>query len=338
MSSPVSQHYTPPQDFLDYNKADDQFAFDLAEFTKQPFDFTVDAFESDIDSLAFDPTFDSTAVNVGFADNGDIISFLRSDTPTRGVPSTITISSVSESNYDSHYADSLSSYGPSASPSSQYSANSLAEIDMEMCRLGVDNSSAYGGVMASADSDTSSPGSVSLASFSPPPAYHRGSFSDYEPMIPHRLRGPASDYPQVSRYTQSVMQTTVVPANMTAQLPGVSQSPSPLHSGPEDNDPKKKYPCHLCHRRFARQFNLKTHMQTHDPNRAKPHACDHPGCGRAFSRKHDLMRHTMSIHRSGATTTGQAIGVGSGARSRCDDCGRSYVGKDSDGCDCKEVK
>ncbi|KAI0815334.1 hypothetical protein BC629DRAFT_1243448, partial [Irpex lacteus] len=48
---------------------------------------------------------------------------------------------------------------------------------------------------------------------------------------------------------------------------------------------------------FARAFNLKTHIQTHDPNRLKPYACQHKSCGRAFSRKHDLTRHLISIHR-----------------------------------------
>ncbi|KAI0702434.1 hypothetical protein BC835DRAFT_1211974, partial [Cytidiella melzeri] len=51
---------------------------------------------------------------------------------------------------------------------------------------------------------------------------------------------------------------------------------------------------------FARAFNLKTHIQTHDPNRSKPYACQHKSCGRAFSRKHDLTRHLISIHRSDA--------------------------------------
>ncbi|KAJ7352270.1 hypothetical protein DFH08DRAFT_643391, partial [Mycena albidolilacea] len=48
---------------------------------------------------------------------------------------------------------------------------------------------------------------------------------------------------------------------------------------------------------FARAYNLKTHMDTHDPNRLKPHVCPHRSCGRSFSRKHDLGRHLNSIHR-----------------------------------------
>ena len=93
---------------------------------------------------------------------------------------------------------------------------------------------------------------------------------------------------------------------------------------------------------FARAFNLKTHIQTHDPNRAKPYACHHKTCGRSFSRKHDLTRHLVSIHRSEAeenVKNGSAIGVGAGSRVRCDVCGISWVdnGK-SKGCDCDDVK
>ncbi|KAG8801943.1 hypothetical protein FRC16_010773 [Serendipita sp. 398] len=88
-------------------------------------------------------------------------------------------------------------------------------------------------------------------------------------------------------------------------------------------DPRKKYQCPSCPRAFARAFNLKTHMATHDPNRLKPHICHHPNCGRSFSRKHDLGRHLVSIHKdeSGLKLTradgeddGHAVG-GSGGRS-----------------------
>ena len=47
---------------------------------------------------------------------------------------------------------------------------------------------------------------------------------------------------------------------------------------------------------IARAYNLKTHIQTHDPNRLKPYACHHKSCGRSFSRKHDLQRHRAAIH------------------------------------------
>ena len=96
---------------------------------------------------------------------------------------------------------------------------------------------------------------------------------------------------------------------------------------------------------FARAYNLKTHIQTHDPNRLKPYACHHKSCGRSFSRKHDLTRHMVSIHRAETATAlsaGQsphAIGVEGGRRAWCDQCGRSWLdnGKEK-GCDCNDVK
>ena len=88
---------------------------------------------------------------------------------------------------------------------------------------------------------------------------------------------------------------------------------------------------------FARAYNLKTHIQTHDPNRSKPYACHHKSCGRSFSRKHDLTRHLVSIHRaeSVSTPSNGAIGVEKGARAWCDNCGKSWVGKGKEKeCDC----
>ena len=87
------------------------------------------------------------------------------------------------------------------------------------------------------------------------------------------------------------------------------------------------------HTAFARAYNLKTHIQTHDPNRLKPYACHHKSCGRSFSRKHDLTRHLISIHRSDA----ESVGVANGVRARCEDCGASAAnGKVK--CECKDNK
>jgi hypothetical protein len=98
-------------------------------------------------------------------------------------------------------------------------------------------------------------------------------------------------------------------------------------------DARKKYQCPSCPRglypvllskrftdfalfaAFARAFNLKTHIATHDPNRLKPYVCPHKSCNRSFSRKHDLGRHLVSIHKdeTGLAMTGG--GGGSSARS-----------------------
>ncbi|GJJ09603.1 hypothetical protein Clacol_003826 [Clathrus columnatus] len=141
-----------------------------------------------------------------------------------------------------------------------------------------------------------------------------------------------------------------------------SLSPTPSNSNstgstpPLDNaeqkDPRKKYKCPACPRAFARAYNLKTHQQTHDPNRLKPHTCPHRSCGRSFSRKHDLGRHLVSIHRdepvsassgSGAENSkntsnhNNIIGVSQGPRGWCDHCGAGWVGKEAT-CACRDLK
>ncbi|KAJ3215772.1 hypothetical protein HDU67_010342 [Dinochytrium kinnereticum] len=57
--------------------------------------------------------------------------------------------------------------------------------------------------------------------------------------------------------------------------------------------PSKLYSCphEGCTRTFTRAFNLKTHIETHDPSRERPFACE--DCGRDFVRVHDLQRHRL---------------------------------------------
>ncbi|RIA96583.1 hypothetical protein C1645_687783 [Glomus cerebriforme] len=64
-----------------------------------------------------------------------------------------------------------------------------------------------------------------------------------------------------------------------------------------DDETEKKYNCPECGRGFNRKFNMQTHRATHDPNRVKPFACEHPNCGSRFTRKHDLKRHINGIHK-----------------------------------------
>lgn len=81
-------------------------------------------------------------------------------------------------------------------------------------------------------------------------------------------------------------------------------------------------------------------MATHDPNRLKPHVCPHRACGRSFSRKHDLGRHVVSIHREDGTasvashaSSKKSIGVEQGKRTWCDICGKGAIGRSPE-CDC----
>ncbi|BEI90260.1 uncharacterized protein CcaverHIS019_0303300 [Cutaneotrichosporon cavernicola] len=79
--------------------------------------------------------------------------------------------------------------------------------------------------------------------------------------------------------------------------------------GKTPDDPRKRHKCNVCGRGFARAFNLKSHMHTHDPGRPKPHQCPHSMCKRSFSRLHDLERHRQGIHSDGPLVDAKRQGV-----------------------------
>lgn len=53
--------------------------------------------------------------------------------------------------------------------------------------------------------------------------------------------------------------------------------------------------CDQCGKLFQRSYNLKAHLETHDPHRSQPHACEYPGCEKRFVRRTDLLRHQSSV-------------------------------------------
>lgn len=60
---------------------------------------------------------------------------------------------------------------------------------------------------------------------------------------------------------------------------------------------RAQYRCPRCpDKGFARQYNFKQHMLTHDDNRKKEHVCQWVGCRKEFVRKTDLNRHENSVH------------------------------------------
>lgn len=54
--------------------------------------------------------------------------------------------------------------------------------------------------------------------------------------------------------------------------------------------------CVPCKKGFARSYNYKQHLETHNVNRKKPHVCRYMDCQRPFVRKTDLDRHVKSVH------------------------------------------
>ncbi|EJD04349.1 uncharacterized protein FOMMEDRAFT_140334 [Fomitiporia mediterranea MF3/22] len=353
-----------------------------------------DLFESELDSSL--AGFDPLQLQSLIVDQPDAFNFLRSDTPTCGPPSTITVSSESASAYEtlSSYSESLYNQAPS-----NYSFP--FDLDMDFARASINAQSDYAsarntasGLGAETLSDysyeasrhspaSSGSGNISLEEYNPRSPANRGSGSvysgydtrsDYYPVASHHPSLPYSSAISPSSINQA---SQVQPPQARAPSPvgaglamsllprisrhdnrpvprlhPVSQMPAHIsgaHHHPNESieDPRKKYQCNQCPRAFARAYNLKTHMATHDPLRPKPFTCNHAGCGRSFSRKHDLGRHLVSIHRDESATGGsmydggsdsgssgeQRIGVASMKEGlhRCDACGKSGPKK----CACK---
>lgn len=56
--------------------------------------------------------------------------------------------------------------------------------------------------------------------------------------------------------------------------------------------------CDQCGKLFQRSYNLKAHLETHDPHRSQPHPCHHHGCNKRFVRRTDLIRHVQSVRKT----------------------------------------
>ncbi|KAI5846044.1 hypothetical protein BZA05DRAFT_341702 [Tricharina praecox] len=117
--------------------------------------------------------------------------------------------------------------------------------------------------------------------------------------------------------------------------------PSPYSSSAEPSSPqsssrhKKKrqlteaseatWTCEKCGKHFSRIWNYNAHLETHNPDRPRPHTCPYQDCGKAFVRKTDLTRHTQCVHAKDK-------------KFQCDLCGNTFARKDTlrrhedDGC------
>ncbi|KAF9243855.1 hypothetical protein BU15DRAFT_86284 [Melanogaster broomeanus] len=309
-----------------------------------------DLFELELDSSL--AAFNEVQLQLLTVDSNDAYSFLRSDTPTCGPPSTITVSSESAYETLSSHSESFYNFSESSYPATDCSFPLDLEMDFQRARIGGSGCSDYGAPNNNLPLtvDPSTFGTLPLSPRSSPVPvtehnFRRTSFSDYggSTRIPAVPRSTTADFyglgyiggdAAVSPSTVSHLSASTSPAPQARSVRGVEDQ--------SKEDPRKKYQCHNCPRAFARAYNLKTHMATHDPNRLKPHVCPHRSCGRSFSRKHDLGRHLISIHRdesisSTPSTAAKAIGVDTGPRGWCDNCGKGWVGIATQ-CSCADVK
>lgn len=273
---PYSTHQQPLvaasyADTFDYAKQQQAFDFnDLSacgtdSFAAYPANNQhLDQFDNEIDSSL--AQYDVDIHRLPF-DLADPFALLRNDTPTRGLPSTFTVSSESVSGYEPF--ESLSAYSESHYNYPQSENAALSEIDMEMKRFGLSPADDLSFNLSSPSSATNSP-PLGVPAYSPTAFSSRGSFSEYEGSSPVRIHLPSSSasdyYPQVpvAKYPQQVTQATVSPANVSVQLPNAqsmqtavvpSQRSAKSESGVTSamsKDPKRKYQCPTCPRGMLR--------------------------------------------------------------------------------------
>jgi hypothetical protein len=215
-----------------------------------------DLFESELDSSL--AAFDEVQLQLLTVDSNDAYSFLRSDTPTCGPPSTITVSSGSAYDSLSSHSESFYNY-PHSSYGSNYSFP--LELEMDFQRIRVDGVPNYAEVNAQTNNNslaaTVDPTSFGTLPPTPPHSPHmaashaksfdtRTSFSDYG--APTRVNNSSSDfYSQLGYTTSAIVQSTVAPTRVSPQVPVMASAPLG-HDDDERTDPRKKYRCTVCPR------------------------------------------------------------------------------------------
>jgi transcription factor CRZ1 len=242
-------HGTQQLAFDSFPKHYGAFNFDSASFgTDQCAAQDPQEFEDDLEAILA-----QAALNLEvpvLTDNSAVFEQIRGGTPTRGVPSTFTVSS--ESAYDSVYNENDSVYTYNSDLSALMNFQALGVVDSDYS-------------VASPISPHSSPSSnigMTMPTYSPPTYSHRGSYSDYEPTHIRVPPSSASDYyPQMTvsvKYASPAIQATVSPANVSAQLPSAHPHQATivasqvkqenLSRASTTKDPKRKYSCPQCPR------------------------------------------------------------------------------------------
>ncbi|KAI8807326.1 hypothetical protein BJ742DRAFT_813321 [Cladochytrium replicatum] len=95
------------------------------------------------------------------------------------------------------------------------------------------------------------------------------------------------------------LKSLIIASHNANQTPPQRASQTKTPSGvPKRRRPAKLFDCPQpnCNRSFTRRFNLEAHMETHNPNRKKVHACTVGSCKKLFFRLYDLNRHVAKSH------------------------------------------
>ncbi len=232
-----------------------------------PFDFDFSSFGIDQPQCApqdpqeFDDELEAllaqdVPTNVPVTDHSAVFERVRTGTPTRGVPSTFTVSS--ESAYDSVYNENESVYTYNSASDLSALYEPFSTMNFQPLAV-VDSDYSAASPISSHGSPNSSLG-MNLNAYSPTSYSHRGSYSDYD-SSPHIRVPPSSASDYYSQITvpvkfSSSMQATVSPANVSAQLPSfpttvvASQREVKQDIGrtTSTKDPKRKYQCPNCPR------------------------------------------------------------------------------------------
>lgn len=139
----------------------------------------------------------------------------------------------------------------------------------------------------STEDDTSQQGTIAPNRLTTGGSYPYHAYSSPSMASSHTIS--ASSYE--SRYTEPMSQEASPASSHGSKANGVRKRRK-NKTAPED----AKFNCDICGRGFVRLYNKKSHMQRHDPRRAKDHSCPQHDCDREFERKADLDRHYKSVH------------------------------------------
>jgi len=95
----------------------------------------------------------------------------------------------------------------------------------------------------------------------------------------------------------TMLTSTPAPASAPASANPLKRKSDEIQASQADEESPRQFTCAQCGRAFSRLFNLNTHERTHDRSKARLFACPEQGCKKSFTRKNDLQRHQISIHK-----------------------------------------